>query len=118
MSPAPASSRAAFAPGSVLVVPLRLASGVRMKVLEAWARGIPVVATPEAAAGLDAVGGRELLLGSSPEELAQALLRLASSAELRGRLVDAGHRLLVERHDPGRIGERLVELYRRAASGG
>ena len=52
--PSPAESRQLFCNGAILVVPLRVASGIRMKILEAWARGIPVVATPQAASGLDA----------------------------------------------------------------
>jgi len=40
--PPPADSSELFVPGSVLVVPLRIASGVRIKILEAWSRGVPV----------------------------------------------------------------------------
>lgn len=116
-SPALADSRDAFGPGSILVVPLRLGSGVRIKILEAWARGIPVVATPEAAAGLDAANERDLLLGSSPGELAAGIQQVSTSPELRGRLIAGGRQALTDRHDPGRTSERLVELYRQAAGG-
>jgi len=84
----PADPAVAFAEGSILVVPLATASGVRMKVLEAWARGVPVVATPAAAAGLDATDGEELLIAEMGEPLANALVALARDAALRERLVD------------------------------
>jgi Glycosyl transferases group 1 len=109
--PAPAHSRDAFAPGSVLVVPLRIASGVRMKILEAWARGVPVVATPEAAAGLGAEPGRELLLATTAEEFAGALMRLAAEPELAARLVAAGRERLAARHRPAAVADRLLALY-------
>jgi len=109
--PSPTDSRDAFAPGSVMVVPLRIASGVRMKILEAWARRIPVVALPQAAAGLDASHGRELLLASSGEEFATALERLKEEPDLRASLVAAGTAALKRWHDPGQAAARLEEIY-------
>jgi glycosyltransferase involved in cell wall biosynthesis len=113
--PPPADSRDAFAPGAILVVPLRIASGIRMKILEAWARGLPVVATPEAAAGLEAEDGRDLLLAEDGPGFASALGRLASEPGLRERLVTAGRRSLAERHDPAAVSRRLLEAYGLAA---
>ena len=49
--PRRATAATAFAPGSILVVPLAVASGVRMKILEAWARGVAVVAQPRRRGG-------------------------------------------------------------------
>ncbi len=112
----PADSRDAFAPGSILAVPLRIASGVRMKILEAWARGIPVVATPEAAAGLEAQADRELLIADSAPEFAAAIRRLHREPELVQSLVSAGHAALATDHDPGAVADRLLEIYLSAAS--
>lgn len=107
----PADSREAFAQGAVLLVPLRIASGMRMKILEAWARGVPVVATPTAAAGLDAEDGRELLLATDPEGFAAAVERVESEEGLRERLILAGRRALETRHDGAAIARRLRGLY-------
>jgi glycosyltransferase involved in cell wall biosynthesis len=114
--PAPADSREAFPDGAVLVVPLLVASGVRMKILEAWARGVPVVATPEAALGLDATGGRELLLARQPEEFALALRRIHEEPGLAAALVAAGRDRLATRHEPKAVATRLVEVYSAAVS--
>lgn len=110
----PPDSRVAFAPGSTLVVPLPFGSGVRMKVLEAWARGVPVVATPAAARGLEAEAGRELLLASRPEDFVKALRLLADDGGLGPGLVARGRELLAARHDPARIASQLAEVYERA----
>lgn len=96
--PSPDDSRQAFPRGSILVVPLSVASGVRMKILEAWARGVAVVATPAAARGLDVVDGRELLIARSEPELAAAVARLAVDPELGSRLASAGRKLLQREH--------------------
>jgi glycosyltransferase involved in cell wall biosynthesis len=112
---APDDSREAFPPGAILAVPLRIASGVRVKILEAWARGVPVVATPEAAAGLDATDGRELLIAADPPGFARAILRLHADRPFARASVEAGRALLRTRHDPATIARRLAEIYAEAA---
>ena len=102
----------AFAPGSILAVPLRIASGVRIKVLEAWARGVPVVATPQAASGLEAQAGRELLLAGNEEEFATAIANLHHEPQRATALTAAGRALLEKHHAPGRVASQLVEIYR------
>jgi len=116
--PSPSESRQFFCEGAILVVPLRVASGIRMKILEAWARGIPVVATPEAASGLDARDGYELLLAGNGAEFAAAIGRLRGDRLLRERLVDLGRKLLSTRHYSDRIAVLLEETYRDAMDRG
>jgi len=113
----PADSRTAFPRGAVLVVPLDLASGVRMKILEAWARGIAVVATPAAAAGLEATDGRELLLAQGAEGFVAALRRLHDESGLASALTTAGRELLRRRHDPAAVAAALAAIYEEAAGG-
>ena len=110
---APRDSRDAYIPGSLLIVPVRIASGVRMKILEAWARGIPVLATPEAAAGLDATDGRELLLFRDAPGLIDALRRLRDNPRLIEEMELAGRSRLVREHEPGRVARDLLRHYRR-----
>jgi len=117
LHPAPEESAEAFAPGSLLAVPLRIGSGVRIKVLEAWARGVPVVGTPAALAGLEAEDGREALVAESPAAFAAALGRLAREPELAARLAGAGARARRERHDPARVVEELLRVYREVVQG-
>jgi hypothetical protein len=113
----PADSRELFANGAVLVVPLQVGSGVRMKILEAWARGVAVVATRAAARGLEATDGRELLLADDPQAFARALQRLHAEAGLTASLVAAGRDRLASHHDPGAVATRLADVYARAVSG-
>ena len=108
---APADSAAAFACGSIHVVPLRFGSGVRMKVLEAWARGVPVVATPEGAAGLEAADGVELLVARDAAGFAAACRRVCEEPGLAAALAAGGRAALRRRHDPATVARRLLELY-------
>ena len=116
--PAPRDSATVFAPGSVLAVPLRIASGVRMKILEAWARGIPVVATPQAAAGLEAKHGGEVLVADDAAGFAAAIARLAAEPAMRERMVAAGRAALVRNHDPACVARALAAVYGQAAAVG
>jgi hypothetical protein len=108
-------SREAFSPGAILAVPLRLASGVRIKILEAWARGVPVVATPQAAAGLAARHEEELLIAEDPPGFARAIARLHADPAFARASVEAGRALLRARHDPIRIAAQLTRIYAEVA---
>jgi polysaccharide biosynthesis protein PslH len=108
--PAPLASRAAFAEGAILAVPSRVTTGIRMKVLEAWARGVVVVATPEAATGLD-LADDPIALATTPEGFAAAIAGLHEDRGHADRQRAAARRTLRRRHDPVTIGAELRALY-------
>lgn len=109
----PAGSAEAISPGAILVLPLEIASGVRMRVLEAWARGVVVVASPAAASGLNASDGRELLVARNAEEFAVAIERLGAIPGLAERLIAGGRARLAADHSPARFAERFTALAER-----
>ena len=85
-----------YTQADAVVAPLRGGGGTRIKLLEAFAHGVPVIATPAAAEGLTVADGRELLLGSDAEQIAGAVAALASDAALGARLVEHAGRLVRE----------------------
>jgi glycosyltransferase involved in cell wall biosynthesis len=87
----------ALAASKVAVVPVLSGSGTRVKIIEAWAAGVPVVATSLGAAGLDAMPGRHLLIADSPQAFAAAVLSLLSDATLHARLRSAARELYEQR---------------------
>jgi Glycosyl transferases group 1 len=70
----------------VFVAPLRYASGLPFKVHEAGARGVPTVLTPLLADQLGWSGDEEVLAAESPEDFAEACLKLHSDRKLWKRL--------------------------------
>jgi glycosyltransferase involved in cell wall biosynthesis len=80
----------------VAAVPLLAGSGTRLKILEAWAAGLPVVSTSLGAEGLPALDGENLLLADTGPAIAAALTRVLESPALRQQLGHAG-RLLLEK---------------------
>ena len=82
-----------IASAQVVVVPVRAASGTRVKILEAWAAARPVVSTSVGAEGLPAQHGFTALLADAPEEFAAAVSSLLESKEDRDRMGQLGRRL-------------------------
>ena len=78
----------------VAVVPLLSGSGTRLKILEAWAAGLPVVSTTLGAEGLPVRDGETALLADGAEAFVDAVTRLLTCKELRQRIGTAGRMLL------------------------
>jgi len=89
---------AVLAECQVAVIPLLSGSGTRVKILEAWAAGTPVVSTRLGAEGLDYVNEQHLLLADSPDRFADAVSKLLTSPEDRLRMGSAGRRLFEEKY--------------------
>ncbi len=83
----------------VLVVPLRAGSGTRLKILEAFAAGLPVVSTRLGAEGLEVEDGRHLLLADDEEGFAAAVARLLTDETLGRRLAESARQLVRGRYD-------------------
>lgn len=110
--PAPADSALAFASGAVVAIPERHPTGIPVKGLEAWARGLPLIGSSQTAAALEAAAGEELVVADDPEAFAAGLEQLSSDAALRRRVVVGGRARLRSHHDPAAVAEQLVSIYR------
>jgi glycosyltransferase involved in cell wall biosynthesis len=71
---------------ALVVVPLRLGGGMRVKVLEALAAGKAVVASPLAVEGLDVMDGKHVLLADSDRQFSDAIVQLLTQPERRTAL--------------------------------
>jgi glycosyltransferase involved in cell wall biosynthesis len=95
----------------VVVAPLLVGGGTRLKILEAMAGGVPVVSTTVGAEGIEAENNIHLLLANTPEQFAAAVERLLISEEDRVRLLNAARDLVEERYDWVAIGITLWRIY-------
>jgi len=85
-----------LARAKVALVPLLAGSGTRVKILESWAAGVPVVSTPLGAEGLGARDGEHLLLAGDASSFQEAVSSLLANPALREQIGGAG-RYLFER---------------------
>lgn len=88
---------------TVAVAPLRAGSGVPVKVLEAWALGVPMVASPWAAAGTEGVPGEDLRVAREPGEWVDHVLELVDDPAARRRLAAAGRARLAADYSAERV---------------
>jgi sugar transferase (PEP-CTERM/EpsH1 system associated) len=100
-----------LARASLVVVPLRMGGGTRLKILEAWAMAKPVLSTTLGAEGLRAIDGEHLALADGPEALAARSIALLSGSENSTRLGQAGRRIAEACYAWPRITRVLEEVY-------
>lgn len=80
----------AYSRASVAVAPLRFGAGMKGKVCEAMAAGVPVVTTTVGAEGIRAVPGRELLVADDPAAFAGAVVSVLEDGHLAATIGAAG----------------------------
>ena len=86
----------AYAQARCAVVPLLHGGGSPLKLIEAFAYGLPVIATPRAVAGLDVHEGVDCLVAESPDAFAQALVQVLGNGA--PEIARAGRKLAEERY--------------------
>jgi polysaccharide biosynthesis protein PslH len=93
------------------IVPLRSGSGMRVKILNALAMGLPVVSTGVGSEGIEVTDGENILLADTPDAFADATVRLLTEPDLGDRLGAAGRRLMEERYAWDVTGHALLAAY-------
>jgi len=99
---------------AVVVVPLRIGGGTRLKIYEAMATAKAVVSTTVGAEGLDVHHGRDIMLADDARSFAQAVIMLLRDPALRRRYEKAAAETAA-RYDWPAVGERFSEVLRSVA---
>jgi glycosyltransferase involved in cell wall biosynthesis len=107
-----ADLRPHLAAAEVVVVPLRLGGGTRLKIVEAMAMGKAIVSTALGAEGIEAVPGRDILIEDDPAAFADAVDRLLSDPALAARIGESARKLAVERYGWSGAAQTLESFYR------
>jgi len=102
-----------LAAAEVVVVPLRLGGGTRLKIVEAMAMGKAIVSTTLGAEGIEAVPGRDIIIEDEPAAFADAVNRLLSDPGLAARIGQSARRLAVARYGWDAAARTLEGFYRR-----
>lgn len=86
-------------------------TGIKNKLLEAMAAGVPCVATPLALQGLNVRPGAEVLVGATEQEFAAQILRILDDDDLAARLRLAAREYVLGHHDWQEVGRAYERLY-------
>ncbi|MBI5215708.1 MAG: glycosyltransferase [Ignavibacteriae bacterium] len=96
---------------SVFVAPLRYGGGVKIKILEAMAHGIPVVTTKIGAEGIDGISSESVILGETPVKIASHICNLFDDPQRAETLARNAYENIVQHYSWEVVIERLEKIY-------
>lgn len=103
--------RVYFDMASIVIVPLRIGGGTRLKILESWAMCKPVISTSLGAEGLEYENGKNILIADKPADFAGAVIKLINDDSLYTQLASEGRRLVDDYYDWSNITRKLETTY-------
>jgi glycosyltransferase involved in cell wall biosynthesis len=105
-----------YARANIAVVPLRAGGGTRIKLLEAFAHGVPVVATRVGAEGIDVIDKRHLLLADTAEDFARACLATLRQPLAAAQRAEHAAKLVAACYSRCQISAAIDRIYARIGS--
>lgn len=97
---------------AAFIVPLRAAGGMRVKILDAWCWGMPIVSTSIGAEGIAVRDGEDILIADTPDTFARAVVRVLKDPTLGERFRQNGRLSVEEQYNWRRVYARWDEVYR------
>ncbi len=98
----------------VMVVPLRAGGGMRVKILNALAQGLPIVSTSLGCEGIAVTHGQDILVADRPLDFAEAVLQMLDKPDFAKQLGRNGRRLVEQRYDYRRACPPIDAAYNQA----
>ena len=113
----PASLVSIYDGATAVVIPLSEGGGTRLKVLEAMARKVPVIANTKAVEGLNLVPGETYLQADTDAEFVKAFQAIAENPTLAGNVATAAHARIGKDFSPARFASRIDHAIARLSTG-
>jgi glycosyltransferase involved in cell wall biosynthesis len=105
-----------IAESRVFVVPLLAGGGMRVKILDAWIWGLPIVSTTIGAEGILKNPGEDILIADEPKEFAAEVVRVLKDPALAYKLREKGRASVEMYYDWQQVYQRLDDVYNLYAS--
>ena len=99
----------------VSIAPLRYGAGMKGKIGEAMAHGLPVVTTPIGAEGMGLVSGRNAFVAETPQEFADHVVELCTSDETWRSMADAARKVVYDTCSPRTVDLTIAEMLKQVA---
>jgi polysaccharide biosynthesis protein PslH len=106
-----------LAAADAFVVPLHAGGGMRVKILDAWLWGLPIVSTPLGAEGIEFEDGENILIADDAPTFAQATVELLTDGSVNDRLRVQGRAWVEGRYAWQQVYKRVDEVYDRLLAG-
>lgn len=106
--------RDAYAQSRIFIAPMRIGTGLQNKLLEAMSMSLPAITTPLANGSLGAGNGKEILVGSNAEELAQHIITLLTDNDRAKQIAQAGFDFTNRVYDWGKATHIMEEAMKKA----
>ena len=105
--------RSSYAQARIFVAPMQIGTGLQNKLLEAMAMRIPCITSALANNAVGAPAGEAILIGNTPQEYADHILRLLDDEDERARIAAKGHQFVSEHFDWDRAAATLQGMIAR-----
>jgi glycosyltransferase involved in cell wall biosynthesis len=102
----------------LVVVPLRIGGGTRLKILESWSMAKAVVSTSIGAEGLPVRDGENIAIADRPDEMAERIVQLLRDPPAAERLGREGRRAVLDRFSWPKVAAALLFTYEQVVAGG
>lgn len=99
-----------LAAASLMIVPLLEGGGTRLKIVEAFAAGCPVISTAKGAEGIKAIDGEHLLIRNEVEEIVEGVCQLWSNPALGEKLAHSAYELVQAEYSWEAVGRKVEKL--------
>lgn len=106
-----------LASASLMAVPLRVAGGIILKIVQAMTAGCPVVASRSANAGIEAGDGSEILIADRSSDFASTIVRLLKSPDYALRLGRSGREWVASKYNREKCVEKMERVYWKIGNG-
>jgi glycosyltransferase involved in cell wall biosynthesis len=107
-----------YARADAVIVPLRAGGGTRVKIIEAFSYGQPVISTTIGAEGLEAVPGKHIIIADQPEDFAEQCIRIMSDEVVRRNIAAAGRELWRIKYSQTALAASLLSVYQQVSKYG
>lgn len=101
-----------FKKASIFIIPIRSGGGIRVKILDALARGIPVVSTKLGAEGINVKNRKEILIDDEAEEFIRAVLKLMTNKKIANHLSKNGLKFIQTHYSQKKTREVLETVFK------
>jgi glycosyltransferase involved in cell wall biosynthesis len=103
--------RSRMAAATLAIVPHRIASGIRLKILESMAVGLPMVTTSIGCEGIDVTDGEHILVADDPDTFAHKVTRLLNDQCMRQIIARKGHQMVKQNYTWEVVEQELNRIY-------